>query len=762
MQQSIRTLTKYFANILCLGRTLGSAAVRSGHKSNARFTPSLAAVLVGVLAILPNGPAVAQPADPGASEWVQGEKARVRLISTVTHSGDLPVLDLGLEVVLEEGWKTYWRSPGDAGVPPHIDWAGSGNFSTAELSYPAPKRFSYYDAETFGYSDRVIYPIAFTPEQAGRDISLKADVNILVCDDVCIPHEMALSLPIPSGQARTSDFANDVNQFASRVPRDGANAGLILEDAILAGTAETPILQVAFSADDPFVLPDLFVEGPEFVSFGHPTVHRNSDSKRVLMTVTATDRFGEIRDLALTSMPLTVTLLDGNRSMEAAIAPQFGADPVFDISDFRIAGSASVMSFAAILLLALIGGLILNLMPCVLPVLSIKILSLVSHGGGDPKQVRFGFLATSAGIISAFVVLALFLIGLKSAGMAVGWGIQFQEPAFIVTLILVLVLFAANMWGFFEIRLPGTVSDAAVAHSGGSSLSGQFFQGVFATVLATPCSAPFLGTAVGFALSRGAVDIFSVFVALGVGMAAPFLLIAFFPRAATRLPKPGAWMLTLKKVLALALIATAVWLLTVLGVQVSPLAASVIAGLMGLILVVIAVRSSGTRTAARGLPVAIIVTVAALAYATPVLLPPTTSIQTTEIRGNVEWVPFNRTEIAELVAAGNVVFVDVTAEWCITCQVNKRRVLNATTVSNILAEDGVVAMKADWTKPSDEIKVYLESFNRFGIPFNVVYGPGAPMGVTLPELLTDGAVLAALTQVGTGRDYATISNGASE
>ncbi len=717
--------------------------------------------LLGIfLGIVPLASAGAQPADPGASEWSHGEKARVRLISTVTGVGELETMQLGLEVVLEEGWKTYWRSPGDAGVPPHIDWVGSANVASVDLAYPAPKRFSYYELETFGYKERVIYPLEIRPENVGTEISFKAAVDILICDDVCIPHSMDLSMQLPDGPARGSEFANQINQFSAKVPGDGSNSGLVFEDAVLRGTDEAPILQIAFAAEEPFVAPDLLVEGPDFVTFTRPTVQLTRDAKRILVTVSAADSFGEAKDLGITSMPLTVTLIDGDRTMEKIVTPQFGATATFNPADFGAASAASGASFLAILVMALIGGLILNLMPCVLPVLSIKFLSVVSHGGDDPRHVRAGFLATSAGIIAAFLTLALVLVGLKSFGMAVGWGIQFQQPVFVVTLILVLVLFAANMWGLFEIRLPGAVSDVAVAHSGGTSIKGQFFQGVFATVLATPCSAPFLGTAVGFALSRGAGEIISVFAALGIGMAMPFLAVAMVPKVATRLPKPGAWMLTLKKILAFVLLATAGWLVTVLGVQVSVLAAAIVTGLMVLTLISIAGRSrsngGGSHGMARAVP-AVVILLAAAAYATPSLVPVPDHIQVTEIRGNVEWVPFDRGAIPELVASGKTVFVDVTAEWCITCQVNKKRVLDTGQIAQILEIDNIVAMKADWTKPNEDIRAYLESFNRFGIPFNVVYGPTAPAGVTLPELLTDGAVLSALSQAGTSLEVANSS-----
>jgi len=721
--------------------------------------PWLAALPLVMLAlVLQTTVALAQPAAPGASEWSIGEKGQARLISTVARVGDLPVLQLGLEVLLEEGWKTYWRSPGDAGVPPQIDWRGSANIDNAALLYPAPKRFTYYDFDTFGYSDRVVYPIELLPVVPGEEISLQAELDILICDDVCIPHDMTLSLRLPPGPSEPTEFVNIIDRYFSQVPGDGQNSGLALEDAVLRGTKDAPLLQIAFKADEPFVAPDVLVEGPQFVSFDYPKIEFSDDATRVLATLTATDAFGAARDLELTSMPLTVTLLDGQRSMEITIAPQFGAATLFDYRDFGAAGAGSTQSFVAILLLALLGGLILNLMPCVLPVLSIKLLSVVGHGGGDPRQVRIGFLATTAGIISAFLALAGFLITLKSLGMAAGWGIQFQQPAFIITLVLILVLFAANMWGWFEVRLPGAVSDVAVAGSGHSaSLTGQFGQGVFATVLATPCSAPFLGTAVGFALSRGPLEILAVFAALGLGMASPFILVALVPRLATALPKPGPWMLVLKKGLALALLATAAWLLSVLSVQVSPTAALSVAALLIVALGALAWKSKMPRRWSQGVPATLLV-IAVAAYLMPTLAPTSPDLVETEPYAQATWVPFDQSAIAQHVRDGQVVFVDITADWCITCQVNKRRVLNSDRIAELLETDRVIAMRADWTQPDDVIANYLASFNRFGIPFNVVYGPQAPAGITLPELLSGDAVMAAFERVGVGVPVAAVQD----
>lgn len=691
------------------------------------FLPAVAVLTVGTHAI----------AADGASEWQEGEKANIRLISATTAVGELEMLRLGLEVELAEGWKTYWRSPGDAGIPPLLDWDGSGNVDQIDFQYPIPVRFDYYGLDTIGYEDRVIYPIEIVPTQVGQAVDLQAEVNMLVCDDVCIPHTMNVNLTLPGGTAGPSDHANLLNRFSSLVPGDGSGSGLALVETSLSGSEETPVLTVSFSATEPFVAPDLLIEGPDTVLFQRPQLELNAAGTEARFLVSAEDIFGDPGPLDLSSEPLVVTLFDGNRALEASITPAFGS-----------AATAGGLTLLTILGLALIGGLVLNLMPCVLPVLSIKMLAVVGHGGDDPKRVRLGFLATTAGIIVSFLALATGLVVLKTIGLSVGWGIQFQQPLFIVGMVLILTLFAANMWGMFELRLPGKVSDVAATAGHGDSLKGHFFSGAFATLLATPCSAPFLGTAVGFALSRGTLDIYSVFAALGVGMAAPFIAVAVFPKVATMLPRPGNWMITMKKVLAFTLAATAIWLLSVLAVQVSLLAAVVVAALMVAITALIAVRGKVPDRFGRAVPVAGALA-AVLSLAAPAILPESVVEARSVAEGAVDWVPFEPTAIAQYVADGKVVFVDVTAEWCITCKVNKARVLDTAEIAAVLNSPDVVPMIADWTKPDEEIAEYLASFGRFGIPFNIIYGPDSRGGEVLPELLSMDSVVAGFNNADT-------------
>jgi len=375
-------------------------------------------------------------------------------------------------------------------------------------------------------------------------------------------------------------------------------------------------------------------------------------------------------------------------------------------------------------------------------VLSLKLLKVVGHGGAERQAVRGGFLATTAGILFSFMLLATVLALFKAAGMAVGWGIQFQQPVFLVALTAVVTLFAANLAGLFEVRLPGFLAEFATRHGEGSTLAGNFVTGAFVTLLATPCTAPFLGTAVGFALGRGPIEIYSVFFALGLGLAVPYILVAAFPRLATSLPRPGPWMVTLRRALALALVATAVWLLSIIRSLIGMEATLAIGALMALAVVVLALRRvEGSRLGRHSTAVVAVLVAASLVV--PLAQPPATD---RAAPAATAWRPFDQAAIARLVGEGRTVLVDVTAEWCITCRVNKFAVLETGVVSRLLDEGTVVPMQADWTRPNQQIAEYLARHERYGIPFNIVYGPKAPNGILLPELLTEDAVLSAFVK----------------
>jgi suppressor for copper-sensitivity B len=686
------------------------------------------------------GLAAAPQARAAAGAWLDHEQSRVRLLAASETVGESDSLRLGVQFQLAPGWKIYWRSPGAAGFPPVLDWSGSQNLQEAGIRWPVPKRFSLFGLETFGYGGDVVLPIEARVQRPGEPVVLDAKLSYLICEEICIPQDGTLALRLGAGLSGSSPEGGLIAEAEALVPGDGSAVGLALEKAVLSGSMETPVLRVVARSTTPFQVPDVLVEGPPGIGFGRPEVSLNDDGTRAVLRL-ATER-DLLAEGVLEGKRLTLTVIDGSRGMETEAIARFDTAP---------APRAPEGSLLVILGLALLGGLILNLMPCVLPVLSIKLLSMVKQSGRARGQIRASFLVTSAGIVASFLVLAGIAMALKSAGLAAGWGIQFQQPLFLAFMALVVMLFAYNLFGLFEIGLPSWLADLALMGGGGAtpagqprhSLAGDFSTGAFATLLATPCSAPFLGTAVGFALARGPAEILLIFATLGLGLALPYLLVAAVPGLAGLLPRPGAWMVNLRRILAVVLVATALWLLSVLAAQVSLAAAAVVGLLLAGLAPLFHLRG---RLARPAMPVAISLlalaaVVAPAGFAAPEHPPAST-------RADGHWRPLDLSRIDALVADGKVVFVDVTADWCLTCKVNKSLVIDNEQVAQRLAEDSVVTMRGDWTLPSDEISAYLESFGRYGIPFNVVYGPAALDGEPLPELLSVDGVLQALERAG--------------
>lgn len=661
-----------------------------------------------------------------STPWNTTDVSDIRLISAQDAVGD-GTISLGLQIRLAPTWKTYWRSPGEAGFPPRIDWTGSTNLDTVDIAWPAPTRFlEIGDLVTHGYKDEVVFPLVVRALDPSKPLVLQAVVDYPICQEICYPFQAAFTLELPPGVAKPTDHGAVIARFLARVPGLPKPGQPTIASVEVAGDSADQILRIIAHAPGGFTNPDMFVEGPSIFYFGPPKFEMRAGGTEVVVRLAApAPRNGT----ALAGEAIIVTLVDGDTYIEQTLYAVPGIAEAPPLSDFMM-----------ILVLAFLGGLILNLMPCVLPVLSLKVVGAISLGGASRSVVTGNFLATAAGIFTSFMVLAAGIAGLKEAGVAVGWGLQFQEPLFLVALIIIITLFASNMWDLFQIPLPSWLGGLG-GDGKDHGIAGHFAGGAFATLLATPCSAPFLGTAIGFALARGTSEIFAVFAALGVGLAAPYLAIAAAPGLATRLPHPGHWMVTLKRFLALLLAATALWLLTVLAAQSGYIAASVVGGLMVSGVVVLALLGQGRRLASGSL----LAVVFALAFLAPGQLrqagsaaPETDSI----------WQTFDEALLNELVASGQTVFVDVTADWCVTCKFNEVAVLSRDPVARKLASEGVVAMRANWTLPDPAIAAYIEAFGRYGIPFNAVYGPAFPRGYVLPELLTQEAVMVAFGRAG--------------
>lgn len=675
-----------------------------------------------------------------SSDTHKGPTTTMRLITA--ENGIAPntgYVSAGLHIKLEDGWKAYWRSPGEVGLPPEIDWAGSENLENVEMLWPAPTRFRAFGIENFGYEKEVTIPLNIALSNPDAPLTLKASVFLLVCEEICVPEEAELSLALPLGSGIDSETAGLIANAATRVPVD-------------IGQSDAAVTNVAFNAAGTSLVveahnptgwntPDVFPELGEGAAFGAPDI-RLGDGNRVVWA-SLPILSDPVTDPTIQAETLRLTLTDGAFAVDVQ-TPELAdaqARPPFSLTPVN-GGIAELLSVA---LIAIIGGLILNVMPCVLPVLSIKLASAIKAVDQSPARVRGGFLMSALGVLAFMWVLAAGTLAARGMGMTIGWGMQFQNPLFLAFLLTIVTVFAANMLGFFEINLPSGLMTRLSGASSSGGYGGDFATGAFAAVLATPCSAPFLGTAIAFAMAGRPIDIIVIFTALGVGLSLPYLMVAAKPGLVRMLPKPGGWMNGLKLLLGALLALTAGWLLFVMWGVAGARATLMVAAALA---VVIALFSPlGQRLG----PVRSGAAVAALLAA--IILPASVKpVQVTNVsEAETSWTAFDRGQIARLVSQGEVVFVDVTADWCLTCKANKALVLDRNPVADALAQEGVVPMRADWTRPNDQIAAFLQDFGRFGIPFNVVYGPNAPEGLPLPELLSSEGVLDALANAGAPR-----------
>lgn len=670
-------------------------------------------------------------ANEASTGWLSDPKhppLSVRFMLTGQTNPQAKTVEGLLEVQLDGDWKTYWSSPGEGGIAPSLDWSQSENLNHVEWHWPVPGRYEFLGIETLGYKGHVVFPITLHMKDMQQPAWFLGKLTMPSCTNICVLNDYELSLTFQPDQLNLSEQALHLyNQGQSQVPKPSTTVELI--SAFWNQTEETAIFQI--TKPQGWINPDVFVNGSSnelknFI-FDSPDIQVNEN------TITASFKVSnwlEAVDLKNRTLPLVVTDQNLATALNAILNTRPGNELI------AVSQSKGLLTIIAI---ALLGGLILNIMPCVLPVLGMKLSSVISAKGLKKQQIRGQFLASAAGILVSFWLLAAFLAVLKLSGQALGWGIQFQNPYFIGAMVLVTGLFAANMMGLFEIQLSSN-SSTWMASLGDNSYKGHFIQGMFATLLATPCSAPFLGTAVAFALGADYFVLFLVFTALAIGMAIPWLLIASFPQLANILPKPGRWMNTVKTLFGFMMLATSLWLLSLMTSFVGT-AATLITGLMLVVLLLWQLgRKKGRRPA--------LLTLAFLCFASAVslLISFTTGCLSTGSTAEIQWQPLKTEAIQKAVEQGKTVFVDITADWCITCKANKVGVLQRESVTSKLQENNLIPMLGDWTRPSEYVTDFLQSYGRYGVPFNIVYGPGAPEGIELPVILTSDAVIKAIEQ----------------
>jgi thiol:disulfide interchange protein len=684
---------------------------------------ALATALAASPAVRANGP-------PDPASLVKAE-----LVAEATSLAPASTLWIDLHLAIKPGWHVYWRNPGDSGLPTTIDWELPSGFSAGAISWPVPEHFVQGGIGNYGYagSSDLLVPISMAPHAApGGTAVLSAEASWLVCAEICIPGgaKLSLSLPIVAGPvapdpATAALFAAVRRQlplpaaFETRFVSGADHYRLLVPEAALAELRDPT--GTFFPSDGSLI--DHAVE---------PRVSRGTDGLEIVLK----------KATAKAAAPAT---LDGVLALRGAA----GAERAFEISANPAPGLPAENGLAAwqALLLALLGGIVLNAMPCVFPILSLKVLGLARQAHGHRSEQVVNGLAYTAGVLVSFAVLGGALLALRAGGRAIGWGFQLQTPLFVAVIAYILLAMGLSLSGVAAFG--AGFSGAGGRLAGRSGLTGAFFTGVLATIVATPCTAPFMAAALGFALIAPTALAIGIFLALGFGLAAPYLIATITPGWQRLLPRPGGWMELVKQLLAFPLYGTVAWLVWVLIQEAGP--GRSLGALFGLVLVGFAVWIYGqTRLAAPlgrrfGIGLATAGTAAAILLVAP-LSTPGEGMANAPPQDKLAYEPFTAQRLSTLEAAGTPVFVNLTASWCVTCLINERVALDSEAVRLAFAARGIVALKGDWTTQNPEITALLQQFGRSGVPLYLLYG-GKGEPVILPQLLTAASVLDALGKV---------------
>jgi thiol:disulfide interchange protein len=659
----------------------------------------------------------------GTTASVQAEHVTVELLPSAANftpnKGNAGKKNIaGLHFKLEAGWHVYWSNAGDAGEPPRVEWTLPQGITAGPLLFPVPKRLPVGPLMDFGYEDDVILPVKLQVAKSAKAGVLQAKVSWLVCREVCIPGKALLGLKY--GVSASADTGDPLNAAMKLLPQP------LPEGAQVAVNAAPGEFDVSVMTGQPIAHAEFYPFDQDVIANAAPQDVRTMP-RGILIRVT--------KDSALTQDPATV---HGLIKVSDSVAYEVTAPVTKGLMQFSTAAapstpaakSAREMTLFSAIVLAFLGGIILNLMPCVFPVLFLKGLALVQGSGEERSRTKKHGLVYTLGILASFWVIVGVLLALRASGVKLGWGFQLQSPVFIAVLCIGIFFFALSLAGMFDFGLSLTSAGGELTQQPG--YAGSFFTGVLATVVATPCTAPLMGAAIGFALAQPAWMAFMIFTAVALGLALPYLALSFNPAWTRLLPKPGAWMEVLKQVTSIPLFATVIWLAWVFGTLRD--IGSMALLLFGLLIVAIAAWVLG-RWPAKTFSSLIAVALVACAIAVPLMHRADTSLK---------WVDYSPDTLASARASGKPVFVDFTAAWCLSCHVNEAAVLDSSDVQAKFASSGIVLMRADWTKYDPAITAELASVGRSGVPTYVIFPAGDAAPDVLPELLSKGVVLDAL------------------
>jgi len=720
---------------------------------------SIAAILFAALCLVPcrPSPAAAPPALPSLDGLDASPHTQVKLLLAAGLAKPGDTILAGVDMKMEAGWHTYWKNPGDAGTATKIEWTLPSGVSAGGIQWPLPQKLPPADVTTYGYEDEVLLlvPLTLATNLAPGALNLSAKVSWLECKDSCIPADAVVRAKLEiGGDTKPSAEAALIQSWCQKTPRaDRPFAFQVWWERPAAG--DTRQLIIAGSPTAAEVLP---IENADFFPDANDQFEVQSATERI----PASTGFWLRKTVKKFSgdWPQSISglvIIEGNRQrngfeLQTPISEQAPAGRPFAATSN--APSLPTPSLARMLLFAFLGGLILNLMPCVLPVIALKILGFVSEAHSEPRWVRKLGMVYALGVLVSFLALAGLVLGVNAAGHRAGWGMQFSSPVFVVCLTTLVLLVALNLFGVFEVALGGRALDTASGLASKSGATGAFFNGVLATTLATPCTAPFLAPALGFAFAQSASIIVLVFLTVGLGLSAPYLVLSWQPAWLGLLPKPGAWMQRFKVAMGFPMLATVVWLFSVAS---GNYGSNVV--WLGVFLVLVAFaawifgefvqRGRLHRTAAAVLTLLLLVggyvfvLEKELDWRVPVETNGAGALQ--ESAKGIVWHPWSPEAVATARAAGKPVLVDFTADWCLTCQVNKKTSIEIPSVREKLKALNAVAFLGDYTHFPEAITTELGRFDRAGVPLVLVY-PKNPESqpIVLPALLTPSSVLSAL------------------
>lgn len=649
---------------------------------------------------------------------------------------------IGIEKSIAPHWHTYWENPGDSGVPLRAKWALPEGFKIGDIKWPAPDKIPYEPLLNYGYEGNVILLQKLTaPENMSQEpIELTADIELLVCKEECIPEYGTYTLTLNAKGIMPENNSPYLSAALKKVPSETDWPITYSEnknDFILnIGAPDEDLKNIKVDTIEFFPLDWGFISNPE-----QPRIEINDK------TLNFYQARGERALSEVESIPGVLSYETAQKEKKSISFTAIPAPaPVQNEQPQTNEAQATNLTLLSALLFALIGGMILNLMPCVFPVLSLKALSLIKTAEKDPMIARMHGLSYTAGVVLSFLLIAAALLSLKAAGSEIGWGFHLQSPLVVGSLVYLLFVIGLNLMGVFELSNPfGNVGSKLTQNDG---MSGSFFTGILATLVATPCTAPFMAGALGFALVQPAFISLLVFAALGLGLALPYLALSFIPALQARMPRPGAWMDTFKQLLAFPMFGAAIWLIWVLGEQIGTNGiTNILIGLGMISFAIWLIKHRPENTVLRNIIRIVVIgclLIAALAVpnGSGVDRALSTSTSQNEKFGDV----FSQERLDELLKQDDPVFVEMTAAWCITCKVNHAVAINTRSTKALFAENNVDYLIGDWTNQDPKITQYLSAYGRNGVPLYVYYGPRdaetgeRPKGAVLPQILTPAIV----------------------